>query len=30
MEWFNPFGGEGGGGTPVDAYSKEETNELLN
>lgn len=31
MEWFNPFGGEGGGGGgPSDAYTKAETNELLN
>ena len=31
MEWFNPFGGEGGGGSgPSDAYTKAETNELLN
>lgn len=28
MEWFNPFGGEGGGSS--DAYTKAETNELLN
>jgi hypothetical protein len=30
MEWFNPFEGEGGGGGPSDAYTKAETNELLN
>ena len=30
MEWFNPFGGEGGGGGSSDAYTKAETNELLN
>jgi hypothetical protein len=30
MEWFNPFGGDGGGGGTGDAYTKAETNELLN